>query len=71
MLIDYHKRPLAIGDTITNIESGWKGVIQAIEPDGMLRCHGLCFWDHEPDPSDPQWHAHTDVVKSQRVGGQL
>lgn len=66
---DYRKQPLEVGDTIRNIESNWRGVIQSVEShngDAMLVCLGVNWWTGDLDEDDRQWHAPADVVKQRR-----
>lgn len=66
-LCDYQKTPIAVGDCVRNIESGWKGRIKSVEGDGldtMLVCKGINFWTGTEDEDDTQWHAPDDVVKA-------
>lgn len=63
---DYNGTPLKIGDTIKNIESGWRGVTQSAEGEGidtMLCCKGVNWWTGELDEDDVQWHNVYDVIK--------
>lgn len=62
-LLDNRKKPLAIGDTVKNVESGWRGVIQRIHGGELLECLGVNWWDGELDQDDRQWHDPYDVVK--------
>lgn len=65
-MLDYEKQPLEIGDTIKNIENGWRGKIIGVETingDTMLVCRGINWWDGEVDEDDEQWHSPADVIK--------
>jgi hypothetical protein len=69
---DYDKKPLAVGDSIKNIESGWHGRIMSTEGEGadlMLVCLGINFWTGELDEDDKQWHSPFDVKKVSPIPG--
>jgi hypothetical protein len=66
---DYNKQPIAVGDTVKNIESGWRGRIESTEGEGrdlMLVCLGINWWTGEVDEDDKQWHSPFDVIKCRR-----
>jgi hypothetical protein len=68
-MLDYHNQPISIGDTVKNIESGWRGVIQSTEEhngDLLLVCSGVNWWTGELDDDDTQWHAPADVVRQRQ-----
>jgi len=76
-ILDYRKNPIAVGDTIKNIESGWRGTIQEVanEDDAdplnvMLICLGVNWWTGELDLDDKQWHSPFDVIKQPRQAPQ-
>ena len=67
---DYKKQPLAVGDYVKNIESGWRGIIRETSGEGvdlMLVCFGVNWWTGEIDEDDKQWHSPYDVIKCQRA----
>jgi len=70
---DYKNHQLAVGDTVKNIESGWRGVIQgAMQLNGelLLICLGVNWWDGTIDRDDEQVHAPADVLKQPRQAPQ-
>lgn len=69
-VMDAIEQKVTGGDCVKNIESGWRGIVQAIEKqDGeqMLVCLGVNWWTGEIDSDDKQWHSAKDVVKCERV----
>lgn len=70
---DYYGTPIAVGDSIRNIENAWHGRIEsAYDEQGtpMLICKGINFWTGEIDHDDVQHHAAADVVKWTRQAGK-
>ena len=70
-IVDELKQPLAVGDYVRSVETGWRGQIESVynEEDGylaMLVCKGVNFWTGEIDHDDVQHYAAMDVRKTTR-----